>query len=125
MNRLKMKVLDELIDHLSDSQGGELKSAWDESRMPPKGVKVESIEVLGKPKMEEFDDRGGHLVADNSGDKKRTVGEIIGYPGFPKPPKEEGMKASLSKPTAMLEEMPEGEMSDDEFKELMKKYMTA
>lgn len=119
MNPMKLKVLSELLDHLSDSQGSDLKSLLDSSKNPmegnpsdealnplasgekPQGLKIESVEVAD----------GSDL------DKKKTLGETIGYPGFEKQKK---------KPTAMLEEGLVGdgekEMDDDELEELIHKY---
>jgi hypothetical protein len=121
----KIKLLDELMEHLGDSQGNDLKSMLDESKMPaegemelgedgkPKGLKIESVEIMGKKP--EIDDVA---VADAANDpKKKTLGETIGYPGFEK-----------KKPTAMLEEgmsdmLGEKELDDEELAELLSKYV--
>lgn len=101
MYREKIKLLDDLMDHLGGSQGQDLKSTLDESRKP-KGLKVESIEVMN-PKS----------VASNG----KTLGEAIGYPGFKK-----------GKSTAMLgDEVPmegneDDEPTDDEIEMLMNRY---
>lgn len=65
LNPMKMKLLDELLEYLSDSQGNDLKSlaapkAPDPlespdpleklGEHPPKGVAIEKISVMGKPK---------------------------------------------------------------------------
>lgn len=110
MNNLKMKLLDELLSHLADSQGGDLKSLLDESKKPPieelgmsddldeegnpKGLKVESIEVMGAPK-QGFDQKVNEAIADSSDRKK---------------------------PAAMIEGSDEPEMDDDEIAELLRKY---
>lgn len=112
MNSMKMKILDEILSHLDDSQGSELKSLLDESKKPmedPEGLKIQSVEVM-KPEGEEEE------LAD--ADQPQTVGSKIGYPGFPKPPKKE-------KPTAMLgsEISDEPEMNDDELEELLRKHL--
>lgn len=71
MNSIKMKLLDELLSHLDGMQGNDLKSLLDEHNKPPvdesvpedsempdemkdamgkpKGIKVESVEIM-KPK---------------------------------------------------------------------------
>ncbi len=72
MNGLKLKLLGELLDHLSQSQGGDLKSLMDEEAKPPeeevspleegkpKGIEVAKVSVLGKPKS--FDDQAGEAM---------------------------------------------------------------
>ena len=67
MNALKLQLLDELLDHLAASQGGDLKSLLmekpgdkpmtpltDEPESPgvdgdPKGISIEKVSMLGKP----------------------------------------------------------------------------
>lgn len=101
MNPLKAKLLTDLIEHLSSSQGGDLKSMLDESKKPnplteseedplkPKGIEIEKVSVLGKPKPEIED-----MVKEKS-------------PGmFPDPVEEK-----------------EAEMTDEEMKELIEKYL--
>jgi hypothetical protein len=111
MYNSKIKVLDELMDHLGDSQGNDLKSLLDESKRPPElgedpnGLKIESVEIMGKKPEED--------VASNEG---KTLGESIGYPGFEK-----------KKPTAMNEGMEgllgEDELSDEELAELLRQHV--
>lgn len=68
-----IKLLDELKSHLEMSQGGDLKSLLDQSKMDdakvgvenpmedsletdalkPKGLSIEKVEVMGKPKLDE------------------------------------------------------------------------
>lgn len=127
MDRLKDKVLEELMTHLSDAQGMDLKALLDESKMPqemaqpmaedgdPKGIKIESVEVMGKPGS--HDDKVAQMIADASTpSSQKTLGETIGYPGFKKG----------GKPTASLagEEMPDDEddMTDEELEELARKF---
>jgi hypothetical protein len=114
MNAMKLKILNELIDHLSASQGGDLKSMLDESKKPnplasgdgddeeglkdkfgnpikPKGIAIEKISVMGKPKPD--------------------ISDIVN-----------------KKAPGMFPEEPEGaddekEMNDDELKELIAKYL--
>jgi hypothetical protein len=116
MNALKQKILDELMEHLSNAQGGELKSLLDESKKPemgiegmpgekPKGLKIESVEVMGKPKMG-ADDKIKQAIEDASSPKKED----------PMSMGDEGSEAS---------KMPgEEEMSDEELQELIKKYLS-
>lgn len=68
MNSIKEKLLDELMEHISQLQGRGLKSRMDEmnemkmkEKMPedmgsmmhqPKGVSVEKVELMGKPEKE-------------------------------------------------------------------------
>jgi hypothetical protein len=119
MNALKLKILNELMDHLGESQGGDLKSLLDESKKPkemeiegdPKGLKVESVEIMGKPEDE--------VAANEQKEKGDSLGSLIGYPGEPNP--KHPLPKPL-KPTAMNESGDE-EMSDDELKELLKQYM--
>jgi hypothetical protein len=144
MNSMKLQILKELMDHLSNAQGADLKSLLDQSKQPmhdspeigqkdensetdgddPKGLKIESLEVMKKPKS--FDDQANQAIADASdGSKKKTLGETIGYPGFDK-----------KKPTGLLDEsmdsasdradsgMPDSdmpEMKDEELEELLKR----
>ncbi len=62
MDAMKLKLLEEILSHLSDSQGSDLKSLLDESKAPPMveeadplsgdkpdGLKVKSVEVMGDP----------------------------------------------------------------------------
>lgn len=124
----KIKVLDELIDHLNNSQGDDLHSLLEESRKSkemespelgpdgkPKGLKIESVEIMGKKP--DFNDMANDAMADAS-DSRKTLGETIGYPGFIK-----------KKPTALLEEGMgdhlggEKELDDDELEELIRKYV--
>lgn len=117
MNPMKLKLIEELLSHLSDSQGSDLKSMLDESKKPmmeedeeseglphemaeakPKGLKIESIEVMKKPKR--FDDQANEAIAEIS--KK------------PEMPMEEEASSLPG----------EEEMSDDELSELLKKYLS-
>lgn len=120
MNGLKVKLLDELMDHLGDSQGGELKSMLDESHKPKEGVKVESVEIMGQKPA--FDQKVDEALASNDKEKGDSLGSLIGFPGEPKP-KNPLPKPMMTKPTAMNEGMVEDEMTDDELKELLKRHM--
>lgn len=119
MNAMKMKILEELLSHLDDSQGGDLKSLLDQGKNPPmdplkdddgdddsldsigkdpsdpEGLKMKSVEVIGKPKS--FDDKAGGAIADISGDKSDNP--LTGSSGG------------------------DSEMTDDEFEELLKKQL--
>jgi hypothetical protein len=117
MNDLKVKLLEELMNHLGSSQGGELKSLLDQSRAPedkdPNGVKVESVEIMGdKPK---FDQQADDAIGDVA-EKKKTLGETIGYPGFPKDKK--GLQEGAPDDVAMSNE---GDMTDEELEELLRR----
>lgn len=82
MNPIKMKLLDELLGHLNSSQGKDLKDLIDQMKMKemkekpmdeamespeeqmmedklgtemhakPKGISVEKVSIMGKPKMD-------------------------------------------------------------------------
>ncbi len=73
MNSLKMKLLDELMNHLSGMQGMDLKKLMDSEKDSgagvgpedpmademgdkPKGLAIEKVSVMGKPKMDGMDD---------------------------------------------------------------------
>lgn len=110
MDMNKLKVIEDLIEHLSGSQGMDLKSLLDESRKPkeaelelegedPKGLKVESVEVMGKPK--NFDDQANEAISAQS--------------------EKPGMELESGKTSAMPGEE---EMTDDELQELLGKYLT-
>jgi hypothetical protein len=112
----KIKLLDELMEHLGNSQGSDLKSLLDESKKPPmemeedpKGLKIQSVELMGKDP--EITD-----VADAS-DGKKTLGESIGYPGFPKG------KAMEDAPGEVAMNDGERELDDDEIAQLLSKYV--
>jgi hypothetical protein len=78
MNSMKLKLLEEILGHLSDSQANDLKSLLDESKNPPidplkkmapekegdmddkgkpKGISIEKVELMGKPRAQ-LDDLG-------------------------------------------------------------------
>ena len=100
MNALKMKLVEELMSHLSSSQGNDLKSLLDKSKAPmeeempeemmdkPKGISVEKVSVMGKPKG--FDEKADEAIESMDGEPKEDL-----MPG-------------------------ETEMSDDELEELLK-----
>jgi|SRR6478609_5139084 len=101
MDPLKLKLINELMDHISTSQGGDLKSMLDEAKMAkekpmnpldeatkPKGLAIEKVSVLSKPKPE----------IEDLQKKPSPFGDST---------------ASDSEP----------EMSDDELKELLAKYL--
>lgn len=111
---LKKRILDEILKHLGQSQGEELRELLEEARKPkdpmpesnppeesseekPQGISIEKVEVL-KPK-ENFDDKANDAIR-----------EISKRPG------------SQSEPSEAL--MPgESEMSEDELEELLSKYL--
>jgi hypothetical protein len=115
MNALKQKILDELMEHLSNAQGGDLKSMLDESKKPslemegmgegkPKGLKIESVELMGKPKASMHDDKVNEAIEEATG-KKKMDPMSLEEEGESKIPGEE-------------------EMSDSELEELIKKYLS-
>lgn len=114
MNAMKLKLLEELLTHLTSSQGNDLKSLLDAKKpemaeMPeemdedgkPKGIAIEKVSVMGKPK-QSFDDKASDAIA-----------------GFNKKPMED------ESDEGMLESMGgENEMNDEELEALLKKYLT-
>jgi hypothetical protein len=129
--KMKQDLLEELMEHLSGAQAGDLKKMLEEQKAKsmggemdpmtgkPKALKIESIELMGGKKP--MDDEG-HSVADNSG---KTLGEAIGYPGTAKKSKPTAMLGSESQPDDPGQGDDDKEMDDDELKELLKKYSMA
>ncbi len=97
MNPLKLKVLEDIIKHLSSSQGQDLKGLLDESKKPPE------MEIPG----------GKESEAEEMGDMGKPKDLAI---EMDVPLEEEGKS-----------EMPggESEMSDSEMEEMIKKYLSA
>jgi len=64
MENRKLKLLDELLSYLDDSQASSLKSKLEEKRSmlsenseAPKGIKIESVEILDKNKNPDLQDK--------------------------------------------------------------------
>lgn len=116
---LKQKILDEIMEHIGSSQGNDLKSLLDQSKMPqedpmakmgdpmdkgdemdemgkPKGLSVEKVSVLGKP-----DDSKMNPLSGQSDD----------------------ISDELTKPDDMSMKGDDDELSDDELEELLKKLV--
>jgi hypothetical protein len=82
-----IKGLEELQEHLSISQGSDLKSLLDKSKNPiepeieeelgedgkPKGIAIEKVSIMGKPK--NHDDKVGEAIAE-MGDEKDKKGML-------------------------------------------------
>lgn len=136
MNGLKIKLLDELMHHMKGSQGMDLKSMLDKSKMPmegspmeeraespamesmedhsgmgdmPKGMSIEKVSVMGKPKIPGISMGKHHRIA---------------APG----PKDGDLQAMMDKksagvgPESPMKGDSDPEMSDDELKQLMSHY---
>lgn len=84
MNSMKMKVLEEILSHLDDSQGGDLKSLMDmpaespegaiagadsSEEIPgkPQGMSVEKVSVMGGEKDPSMDDMADSGVPADAG----------------------------------------------------------
>lgn len=140
MNSIKTKVLDEIFEHLSGSQGRDLKGLLDESMAAPsivesedpKGLKIESLEVMGGPTS--YDDKVnqaiGEVASNNQSpriDPKKAAQFEKGFneSGFQperwKKNLKEGLGLSASN-ADLGESMTEPEMSDEELDELMRRY---
>lgn len=102
MNDLKLKLIDELIEHLSSLRGKDLKSMLDEEKMP---APLEG-EVIPK-ELEIEEDDGGVPVSDSEIPESVTV---------------EGEDLDLEEKTA-LPGGKEEEMTDEELEELLKKSL--
>lgn len=129
MDERKLKILEQLLSHLSGSQGMDLKAMLDESKMPkegmdkmddmansdspdemdamgkPKGLKVESVEIMGKPKGMGMD-KSNPLA---SGDKPEMMDKM-------------GMDKMGMKDSSTSDSSSDPEMTDEEFEELLKKF---
>jgi hypothetical protein len=121
MDALKMKLIEEILDHLSDSQGGDLKSLLDDSKkasmpsMPdeemepdgkPKGISIEKVSVMGKkPSIDEI----------ASGKDGSDMEEKMESPSE--------KEAEMKDPMMEAKEGDEPEMSDDELEEMLKSYL--
>src|SRR6478672_11737753 len=128
-NKMKMRVIEELLNHLSDSRAGDLKSLMDKQKSAgvgiepegdedPKGLKIESVEVMGKPLGEDMDE-----LAENDMSKSPTIDpekakqmqkgatESGFQPDKWKKNLKEGLGLSQNDPSLMKDE---DEMDDDE-----------
>ncbi len=105
MDPMKLKILDAIIQHLTNSQGGDLKSLLDESKAPPmdgsgsdpKGLEISKVSVLG----------------DKPGDMASAV----------KPDGGVGVDDDSAGPDADDIKGGDDEMSDDELQELLAKCL--
>ncbi len=105
MDPRKLKVLGEIIDHLTSRQGGNLKSLLDESKMPV----VEEIDV---EKMPEDDSMIGDPQEDKISDMGSEVPEIEATP--------EGEVEEIAQ-DGMVAENPGEELTDEELEALLAK----
>ncbi len=85
---MKLKLIQELIDYLKESQGSDLKSLLDEKRKPlesespisemevgkPKGLKVESVEIMKAPK-KEGDQEVDQAIQDADSDEEEELSD--------------------------------------------------
>ena len=122
MNPLRLKILDQILSHMDSSQGGELKRLLEEKKNPlatspdkssdtlpelpdelkdlkekPKGIQVEKVSVIAKPKNSAVDDKVDDAIAESEAEK-------------------DPLKKSKLLPG-------EEEMTDDELEELVGKYL--
>lgn len=142
MNGLKIKLLDELMEHMRGRQGGGLKGLLDQSKKSmdplggalgegspleeksespseeamedkmgmgdkPKGISIEKVSVMGKPKIPGISMGRHHRIAapgPKDGDLQSMIDKKTGG-GMGVDPSHDG-----------------SEMSDDELKQLMSKY---
>ncbi len=65
MNSLKLKLIEELLEHLSGSQGNELKSMLDELKIP-KDLSVQKVEIKGDPSKESLDEELKSPMSDSN-----------------------------------------------------------
>lgn len=106
-----MKLLEELMNHLGDSQGSELKTSLDESRMPKMEIPESGLESEGEPG---FDQMASDAIGDVA-EGEKTLGETIGYPGFGK--KQDLMEGTPDEVAMSNEE----DMTDEELEELLRR----
>lgn len=119
---LKQKILDEIMEHIGSSQGNDLKSLLDKSKMPqdmmegsPKEEAMESpmdekAEMMGKPK--------GLSV-----EKVSIMGKPEDSKMNPLSGKSDDLADELTKPDDMSMKGDDDELSDDELEELLKKLV--
>lgn len=73
MNPLKVKLLEEILSHLSDSQAGDLKSLLDESKKPKMPEESPEEEALESPKEELAEDGKLESSEVSSSDPKSVI----------------------------------------------------
>lgn len=89
MDAMKLQLLEEILEHLSSSQGNDLKSLLDESKKPPmemgmdgkpKGLEVEKVSVMGRPDMDPDEkmkmDMDSSDVSQDPGEEDMTDDEL-------------------------------------------------
>lgn len=119
MNTLKVKLLEELLSHLSSSQGMDLKSLLDQSKKPPMMEGSPEEEALESPKDEMMEDGKPKGL---SIEKVSVLGKKPGTPGMDDmPDKSGGVGVEKAGMDGMGGDDPE--MSDDELEELLKKAL--
>lgn len=115
MNPLKLKVLEELLGHLSGSQGMDLKALLDEMKETPKEEAMES------PLQQAKEESEGTEMHEPSGKPKGIAIEKVSLLSKPKSFDDKANEA-------MNEAVPEKkgndeEMTDNELEELLKQYL--
>lgn len=136
MNPLKLKLLEELMEHMKSREAGGLKGMLEASKAPPEGTSME--EKMESPEEEALEEAMGE------GDKDKPKGieiekvSLMAKPKIPgismgkhrtmfPGPKDGDLQALIDKKTGkgMDHESPseeDSEMTDEELKELMSKY---
>lgn len=104
MDQRKLKVLGDIIDHLTNQQGGNLKSLLDESKMPV----VEEVDVEAMP----GDPMEGDPQEKDISDMGSEVPEIEATP--------EGEVEEIAN-DGMVSENPGEELTDEELEALLAK----
>lgn len=103
---MKQKILDEIMEHIGSSQGNDLKSLLDQSKMPDPSMKDgmgSDMGSMGKP-----DDMDG------------KANPLSGKPGMPGMDDKMGdISDELTQPDDMKDD--DSELSDEELEELLKK----
>lgn len=117
----KRQLIEELLNHLDSSQGSDLQALIEASKKPtddpmamdgkPKGLAIEKVSVMGKPGM---DDPGKGGMPEPDADDLPGKGD-----------EDSKLMTSLGINPGMEAEGGQGddEMSDDELKELLEKYL--
>jgi hypothetical protein len=121
MNHLKMKVLDQLLEHLDDSQGMDLRDALEKTR-EPKGLKVESVEIMGdKPEIVDVADNGDQGPSLDPEKVKQFQKGFNESGGWQPERWKKNLKEGLGI-TSQNEMEPSMDMGDDELEELMSRF---
>lgn len=114
INAIKAKLFDEVMEHLSNSQGSDLKSAFDKMNMPKEeGMEDGGMDMMPKDGMAIEKVKVGMSPMDKeSMESKAPLGK--------------GQAGTGAEPKGMDEmgAVDDGdEMDDDEIKEMLSKYM--